>query len=61
MQKDSTLHIRLENTLKKELEEYGTEFNLKLSNVIRIALEEFVEQDHTKSTVAIGSINLNAL
>lgn len=58
MAKDDTLHIRLEKTLKKELEDYGKEFNIpKLSQVIRIALEEFVEKDHTITTSVFNKVN----
>jgi antitoxin component of RelBE/YafQ-DinJ toxin-antitoxin module len=55
MAKDDTIHIRLEKTLKQELEDYAINNELKLSNVIRIALEEFAEKDHTRST----TINTN--
>jgi antitoxin component of RelBE/YafQ-DinJ toxin-antitoxin module len=50
MNNDVTLHIRLEKTLKQELEKYAEAYSLKLSNVVRIALEEFAYKDHEATT-----------
>lgn len=66
MANDATLHIRLETSLKEQLEQYAKEYDIKLSNVIRIALEEFAEKDHAKETRSISQeivksiINSNA-
>jgi antitoxin component of RelBE/YafQ-DinJ toxin-antitoxin module len=59
MANDATLHIRLENSLKKELEDYAVVYSIKLSNVIRIALEDFVSKDHETTTVQVSKINPN--
>ena len=57
MANDATLHIRLEKDLKIFLEDYAKEYEIKLSNVIRIALEEFSEKDHTRTTISTSRIN----
>jgi metal-responsive CopG/Arc/MetJ family transcriptional regulator len=43
MKKDTTLHIRLDKALKEELENISNSRKSKLSKIIRIALEEYVE------------------
>lgn len=57
MQNDATLHIRLEKSLKKELEDYAVIYDIKLSNVIRVALENFANQEHSATTSTIAKIN----
>ena len=57
MANDETLHIRLEKTLKQELENYAVVYDIKLSNVIRIALEDFTNKDHEVTTTTISKIN----
>lgn len=57
MANDETLHIRLEKTLKQELENYAVIYDIKLSNVIRIALEDFTNKDHEVTTTTISKIN----
>lgn len=54
---DATLHIRLDSALKKELEKHAIAYNIKLSNVIRIALEEYAYEDHQASTNTLSKIN----
>jgi antitoxin component of RelBE/YafQ-DinJ toxin-antitoxin module len=55
---DATLHIRLDSALKKELEECAVFYNIKLSNVIRIALEEYAYKDHRQTTNTLSKVNL---
>ena len=57
MANDATLHIRLENSLKQELENYAVVYDIKLSNVIRIALEDFTNNEHNMTTTAVSKIN----
>jgi antitoxin component of RelBE/YafQ-DinJ toxin-antitoxin module len=54
---DATLHIRLDSALKKELEKCAIAYNIKLSNVIRVALEEYAYKDHETSTNTLSKIN----
>jgi antitoxin component of RelBE/YafQ-DinJ toxin-antitoxin module len=54
---DATLHIRLDKDLKHELEKHAEAYDIKLSNVIRIALEEFAYKDHEITTIPISKIN----
>jgi antitoxin component of RelBE/YafQ-DinJ toxin-antitoxin module len=51
---DATLHIRLHKDLKEELEGIGDELDIKLSNVIRMALEEFAENHIAPTTTKIN-------
>lgn len=55
---DATLHIRLDSALKKELEKYAISYNIKLSNIIRVALEEYAYKDHETTTHTLSKINL---
>lgn len=57
MNNDATLHIRLEKTLKQELENIGVIYDIKLSNVIRVALEDYVNSNHEVTTNTMSKIN----
>lgn len=56
---DATLHIRLDSALKKELEKHATAYDIKLSNIIRIALEEYAYKEHEITTTPISKINID--
>jgi predicted transcriptional regulator len=55
---DATLHIRLDSALKKELEKHAIAYDIKLSNVIRVALEDYAYKDHEVSTHTLSKFNL---
>ena len=57
MNNDATLHIRLEKNLKQELENIGVIYDIKLSNVIRVALEDYVNSNHEVTTNTMSKIN----
>lgn len=54
---DATLHIRLDRILKAELEKHAEMYDIKLSNVIRMALEEYAYKDHELTTLSTSKIN----
>lgn len=56
---DATIHIRLDKTLKDELERHADMYDIKLSNIIRIALEEYAYKDHEVTTTPISKINID--
>lgn len=57
MNNDATLHIRLEKSLKEELEKIAKAYNIKFSNIIRTALEEYAYKDHEVTTTKINTNN----
>jgi predicted transcriptional regulator len=54
---DATLHIRLDSALKRELEKCAIAYDIKLSNIIRVALEEYAYKDHEATTHTLSKIN----
>lgn len=57
MANDETIHIRLETGLKQELEKHANIYGMKLSQVTRIALEEYAYRDHELTTTTLPKIN----
>lgn len=58
MNNDEAIHIRLEKTLKKELENHARLYGLKLSQVTRLALEEYAYKEHKLTTTTVSKINM---
>lgn len=57
MNNDETIHIRLEKTLKQELENHARTYGMKLSQITRMALEEYAYRDH-ELTTTVSKINM---
>ena len=57
MAHDATLHIRLEKSLKENVEEIAKEFGVKPAVVIRLALEDYVDKEPKPTT----RINLDGI
>lgn len=49
---ESTIHIRLNQFLREELEKISEENEIKLSNVVRTALEDYVN-NYSKPTTSV--------
>ena len=49
---EATLHVRLDKTLRGDLEKIAAENGLKLSPAIRIAIEEYVERGVSERTTS---------
>lgn len=55
MAKSASIHIRLEEDLRKELDKYAVIYKIPLSSIIRTALEEYAYKVHQQPTTVHAS------
>jgi antitoxin component of RelBE/YafQ-DinJ toxin-antitoxin module len=51
---DATIHIRIDQVLKDDLDHYAKASGVKLSSVVRMALEEYSEKEYKPTTSKIN-------
>lgn len=59
MNNDATLHIRLEKSLKEEIEEIAKNFAVKPAVIVRMALEDYVNSNPSPTTTIMQSSKIN--
>ena len=53
MNQDATLHIRLDKSLKEVIEEIALEFHVKPAVIVRMALEQYVDNRPEPTTIML--------
>lgn len=59
MNNDATIHIRLEKSLKEEIEEIAKNFAVKPAVIVRMALEDYINSNPSPTTTIIQSSKIN--